>query len=149
MNNSVNDIRVIPVAAVSAAIFREGKVLLVRRGQAPAAGRWSLPGGHIEPGETARDAAARELREETGIEARLTGVADAVDVIRRAPSGAVSFHLVVVVYCGLWSRGEQRAGGDADAAGWYERSKLAQMDVTEGLVDAVTRAWARLQAEAP
>ncbi len=149
MNNSVNDVRVIPVAAVSAAIFRDEKVLLVRRGQVPAAGRWSLPGGHIEPGETARDAVARELREETGVEARLTGVADTVDVIRRAPTGAVSFHRVVVVYCGPWSRGEPRAGGDAAAAGWYEMSELAQMDVTEGLMDAVTRAWARLQAGPP
>jgi 8-oxo-dGTP diphosphatase len=146
MNNAVNDVRAIPRAAVSAAVFRDGKVLLVRRGRAPAAELWSLPGGHIEPGERAAEAVARELWEETGIAAHLGGIADAVDVIRRNPAGAVSFHTVVVVFCGLWARGEPKPGSDAEAAGWYDRSELARMNVTEGLPEAVSRAWARLQA---
>src|SRR5262249_19102285 len=92
MHNSSSSSDVIPRAAVSGAIFRGGQVLLVQRGRAPAKGLWSLPGGHIETGETAAEALVRELMEETGITARLDGVVDAVNVIKRDDDGAVIFH---------------------------------------------------------
>ena len=78
-----------PKLGVSAAIWRDGKVLLAQRGKEPLKGVWSLPGGSVEHGEEIRKAALRELKEETGVDAELFGVVDVADVIRRdatAPS---------------------------------------------------------------
>jgi 8-oxo-dGTP diphosphatase len=132
----------VPRAAVSAAIFLGSDVLLVQRGQPPAAGLWSLPGGHIEPGETAQDAIIRELGEETGVTAHFQGVSDVVDVIRRDSGGRVRFHRVIVVFCGVWLGGEAAAGSDAASADWYARDGLSALSTTSGLDRAVTKAWA-------
>jgi len=130
-----------PQAAVSGAIFRAGNVLLVQRAKAPALGLWSLPGGHIEAGELARDALQRELMEETGIEARLGGVADAVDVIDRDARGRVTFHRVVVVFHGLWSSGEPLAGSDVSAAVWQNPADIGLLPTTPGLQEVIRKAW--------
>jgi 8-oxo-dGTP diphosphatase len=136
-----------PRAAVSAAIFRDGQVLLIQRAKPPLEGLWSLPGGHIELGEPAQEAALRELREETGVTARLAGVADMVDVIGRDGSGGVLFHRVIVVFCGLWISGEARAASDASAAEWRDPGEIPGLCTTPGLHDVVRRAWLRLQAD--
>jgi 8-oxo-dGTP diphosphatase len=137
----------IPRAAVSGAIFRGEEVLLVRRARPPALGLWSLPGGHIEPGEAAADALLRELMEETSVEARLGGVADAVDVINRDASGAISFHRVIVVFYGEWAGGEPVPGSDVSAAEWRHPSEIPRLSVTPGLPDAVQHAWLRLVSD--
>jgi 8-oxo-dGTP diphosphatase len=137
-----------PRAAVSAAIFRERQVLLIRRSQPPLEGLWSLPGGHIELGEPAEEAARRELREETGVEARLAGIADTVDVIRRDESGAVMFHRVIVVFYGLWISGEPSAASDALAAEWRDPGQIPGLSTTPGLHDVVRRAWLRVRSDA-
>jgi ADP-ribose pyrophosphatase YjhB (NUDIX family) len=77
---------------------------------------WSLPGGHIEPGETASAAAVREVREETGVEAELAGLVDVHDVILRRDDGALLAHYLIAVYCGRWLAGEPMPGGDEIAA---------------------------------
>ncbi len=130
----------IPRAAVSAAIFRDGRVLLVKRGRAPAAGLWSLPGGHIEPGETAAAAVERELREETGISAKIDGVAAIKDVVQQNDRGDVIFHRVIIVFHGAWVSGEATAGDDAEAVAWVNRDRLKDLPVTEGLAEIIVRA---------
>ena len=137
MSQSSPDPANVPRAAVSAAIFRDGQVLLVQRRRAPSAGLWSLPGGHIEPGEAALDAVHRELREETAIAARIAGIAGVKDVIHRNDSGELLFHRVVIVFCGEWLSGQLKAGDDAAAAGWFDPSALAGLATTEGLDDIV------------
>lgn len=131
---------VIPRAAVSVAVFREGKILLVKRGRPPAIGLWSLPGGHIETGETALDAARRELHEETAIEAKILGVAGLKDVIERNDQGSVLFHRVITVFYGIWGRGEVKAGSDARHAAWQDPGRLDAMAVTEGLQEIIANA---------
>ena len=135
---------IVPRAAVSAAIFRDGRVLLVKRSRPPSAGMWSLPGGHIEPGETALDAVHRELREETAITARIAEIAGLRDVIHRNDSGELIFHRVVIVFCGDWLSGEPEAGDDAAAAGWYDPGALAGLATTEGLAEIVRSARLKL-----
>ena len=139
-----SDAAIVPRACVSAAIFREGRVLLVKRRHPPAAGVWSLPGGHIEPGETALDAVHRELREETAITARIAEIAGLRDVIHRNDSGELIFHRVVIVFCGDWLSGEPEAGDDAAAAGWYDPGALAGLATTEGLAEIVRSARLKL-----
>lgn len=92
--------------------FRGGEVLLIRRGRPPREGEWSLPGGKIEPGERAVEAALRELREETGVEARLVGLVDVVDGI----FPEAGRHYVLIDYLAVWMAGEPVAGDDAAEA---------------------------------
>jgi 8-oxo-dGTP diphosphatase len=146
MHSSSADPETMPRAAVSGAIFRGGRVLLVRRARPPALGLWSLPGGHIEAGETAAEALRRELMEETGITARLDGVADAVDVIRRNDEGAVIFHRVIVVFHGIWLSGEPRAASDVSAVMWRRLEEIAGLETTPGLAAVIERAGRRASA---
>ncbi|MDB5420907.1 MAG: phosphohydrolase [Brevundimonas sp.] len=87
------------------------EVLLIRRGKPPREGEWSLPGGRIERGEPVRDAALRELIEETGVEARLVGLIDVVDGLF-----GPDFHYVLIDYLAEWVSGEPVAGDDAAEA---------------------------------
>lgn len=131
---------VLPRAAVSAAIFREDKILLVKRRRPPAEGLWSLPGGHIETGEAALDAVRRELREETAIEARILGVAGIKDVVQQNDRGEVLFHRVIAVFYGIWEAGDIRAGSDARLAAWKDFDDLDALDLTEGLLGIIADA---------
>lgn len=101
-----------PVPAVGVICLRGDEVLLIRRGTPPRIGEWSLPGGRIESGERAADAALRELREETGVEARLTGLVDVVDGL--FPD--LGLHYVLIDFAAEWLAGEPVAGDDADEA---------------------------------
>jgi len=121
-----------PRPAASCAIFRDGEVLIAQRAKPPLAGVWSLPGGHIEPGETAREAAIRELAEETGVAADLKAIADVVDVIVRDDDGALRAHYVITVFFGLWLRGDARPGSDCLAVEWVDPEALAGRRMTQG-----------------
>ncbi|MDP3800618.1 NUDIX hydrolase [Brevundimonas sp.] len=98
-----------PVPAVGVVCLRGDTVLLIRRGRTPRQGEWSLPGGRIEPGERAVDAALRELREETGVEAEITGLIEVVDGL--FPEAGL--HYVLIDYAARWLSGEPVAAGDA------------------------------------
>ncbi len=107
-----------PIAGVGAIVRKGNQVLLIRRGQPPLYGEWSIPGGAIELGEGARDAARREVFEECGIEIEVGQVAEVVDIIQRDPDGRVRFHYVVADYAGTYRRGELKAASDALQALW-------------------------------
>lgn len=128
-----------PRAGVSAAIFRDGKVLLGQRSKPPLTGVWSLPGGHIEPGEKAIDAVRRELAEETGIEADIRGVADVVDVILHEDSGEIRAHYVITVFYGDWRSGEAIAGSDCMAIQWADPDELESLPLTQGAAEVIGR----------
>ena len=101
-----------PIPAVGVVCLRGDEVLLIRRGTPPRIGEWSLPGGRIEPGERAIDAALRELREETGAEARILGLVDVVDGL----FPEAGRHYVLIDYVAEWIRGEPIAVDDAAEA---------------------------------
>src|SRR5262252_3380581 len=105
-----------PKCGASAAVFRGEAVLLIVRAKGALKGLWSLPGGHIEAGETARAAATREVLEETGVEADIDALVDVHDVIVHAAGGELAAHYLIAVFRGRWQTGEPRAGSDASAA---------------------------------
>jgi 8-oxo-dGTP diphosphatase len=112
-----------------------GRLLLIKRGHEPEAGRWSLPGGRIEPGETDQQALVREVREETGLEVapgRLAG-----EVERPWPDGRV---LVIRDYAATVTGGTLAAGDDADDARWAGQRDLEELPLTSGLEEALY-AW--------
>lgn len=133
-----------PMLAVSTAVFRDGRVLLARRGRPPLAGIWSLPGGLVEPGERLAEAAAREVREETGVEAGIVGPAATVEVIRRDEAGGVARHFVVMSFAGRWIAGEPVATGEASEFAWVVPGAYDGRSMTEGLEDVIAKALAVL-----
>ena len=114
-----------PRPAAIAVVRRAGRFLLVRRGQPPDPGRWGFPGGKIEPGETAAEAAVRELAEETGVLAEALGAFDSVDVIRRNADGSLLYHYVLVAVACRWLSGEAVAADDAHEAEWFTLDEIA------------------------
>ena len=100
--------------------LRGREILLIKRGNPPRQGQWSLPGGRIEWGETSAAAALRELREETGVEAELLGLIDVVDgVMTSRETGLVTRHYIMVDYAARWLSGEPVAGDDAVEARFF------------------------------
>ena len=112
----------IPVPAVGVVCLKGDAVLLIRRGTPPRRGEWSLPGGRIEPGERLADAALRELREETGVEAKLIGLADVVDGL----FPEAGRHYVLIDYAAIWTGGEPVAGDDAAEAVFFPLEEALQ-----------------------
>lgn len=102
-----------PIPAVGVVCIRDDDVLLIRRGTPPRLGEWSLPGGRIEPGERAVDAALRELREETGVKAEIVGLIDVVDGLFPGR------HYVLIDFAARWTSGEPVAGDDAAEAAFF------------------------------
>ena len=128
------------VPAVGIVCFRGDEVLLIRRGQPPLKGAWSLPGGRIEFGERAADAALRELKEETSVEAELAGLVDVVDgIFTSRRSGETTRHYLLCDYAAHWVSGEPQAGDDAAAAAFVASDKLPALelwDETQRIIDA-------------
>ena len=114
-----------PVPAVGVVCLRGDSVLLIRRGTPPRQGEWSLPGGRIEPGERAVEAALRELHEETGVEAKITGLIDVVDGL----FPEAGRHYVLIDYAARWVSGEPVAGDDALEA------RFVALDEVESLIE--------------
>jgi ADP-ribose pyrophosphatase YjhB (NUDIX family) len=131
-----------PRVGVGAVVLHGGRVLLVRRGGNPSPGKWSLPGGLVELGETTADAIRRELREECAIEVELVDVCGVIDRVVRDREGRVHYHYVLVDYLAVAASDEVCAGDDAAEARWVEIGRVPELDVTDGLMDMIERALA-------
>ncbi|MGH7331524.1 MAG: NUDIX hydrolase [Candidatus Rokuibacteriota bacterium] len=137
-----------PRVGVGAVVLHEGRVLLVKRGRPPALGKWSLPGGLVDLGETTSAAARREVAEECGIEVRLAGIAGVVDRVTRDEAGRVRYHYVLIDYLAYAESDTVTAGSDAAEARWVPAEHVHTLDATEGLVDMIRRAQALARGEA-
>ena len=113
-----------PRLAVGAAVFKEDKVLLVRRAKPPAMGYWAIPGGSVELGETLQEAAEREILEETGIRIRAKEPFYTFQVIDRDEKDRVRYHYVIVDLTAEYVEGEPEPGDDASGARWFSRRDL-------------------------
>lgn len=133
-----------PRAAASAAIFRGSRVLIAERGAGPMRGMWSLPGGKIEPGETAAAAAIREIKEETGLDVALAGLIDLHEVIRKKSAGDVQLHYIIAVHFGTCATGEPRAATDISDARFVTLAELPAYRLTDGAMRFINEAYRRL-----
>lgn len=127
-----------PRVAVGAIVFKDGRVLLVRRGQAPAKGQWAIPGGSVRLGETLQQAAEREILEETGIIIRAKTPVLTFDTIERDEDGRVRFHYVIVDLAAEYISGSPVAGDDADEVRWVAPEELSELLVNPRTLNLLT-----------
>ncbi len=120
-----------PVLGVSVLVQDGGRVLLVKRGRPPLQGLWSLPGGHVEGGEKLTQAAAREVREETGVEVGDLRQIDIAEIIGRDDAGGVAWHFVLVVFAGPPVSGTAVAGDDAAEVRWVGPEEFDGLQMTD------------------
>lgn len=123
-----------PLPAVSIALVDGDRVLLVRRGRAPAKGLYAFPGGRVEQGETLERAVRRELLEETGLAAGAVDLVETLDIEREGSGASFRLHVFTARYLG----GAAVAGDDADEAGWFSLAEMTSLPVIPSVV-AVAR----------
>jgi len=129
-----------PVPAVSALVFRDGAVLLVKRRDEPGRGQWSPPGGSVEVGETVEQAAAREALEETGVIARPDRVLDLRNVLLRDGRGTVQWHYVLFAVLCEYVSGEPFPASDAENARFILLKDLVEYELTPTAREALEAA---------
>jgi 8-oxo-dGTP diphosphatase len=133
-----------PFLAVSAAIYREGRVLLVQRARAPGQGLFSLPGGVVEAGETLAEAVAREVLEETGLTVDPVRLAGHREAIVRDADGRVERHFVILAFACRWRAGEAAPSDEVAEARWVKPDEIADLKTTSGLADIIAAAMKHL-----
>jgi len=129
-----------PYVGVGAVIVHEGRVVLVKRRYEPLAGKWSIPGGAVEIGETLEACVAREMLEETGFEVEVGPVIEVLDRITHDDASRVLYHFVLVDYLCWPIGGELRAGTDVAEAVLVDPSELGEYELTEKAVAVIERA---------
>ena len=129
-----------PFLAVSAAIFRDSKVLIVRRARKPALNLYTLPGGTVEVGEQLADAVIREVREETALDIEPVALAGHREAIMRDKAGQVERHFVILCFASRWLKGEPILNHELDDARWIDPTGLSAYKTTEGLAEIVAAA---------
>lgn len=136
-----------PYLAVSAAIFRDGKVLIVRRASAPAQGLYTLPGGVVEIGESLRAAVIREVREETAIAIEPVALVGEREVIVHDSNGHVERHFVILAFAARWIAGEVLLNEELVEAEWMRPRDLENLPTTEGLAGIIAAAQALIAGQ--
>ncbi len=135
-----------PFLAVSAAIFREGRVLIVRRARPPAHGIYTLPGGGVELGETLEEAVIREVQEETALDVEPVALAGYRQAIARDADGRIERHFVILPFAARWLAGEVSLNEELAEAHWLKPTELSGLKTTDGLAEIVATANERIAA---
>ncbi len=136
-----------PLVGVGAVIVADNRVLLIRRGQAPLLGEWSLPGGVLECGETLREAAIREAREETGLVVEVADMLGVYERVIRSDDGRVRYHYVLIDFLCHSVAGELKAASDAAEVGWFTREQLPALSLAYDASDVVIKGLNLADAE--
>lgn len=129
-----------PIVAVGAVVLDEDRVLLVKRGQEPLKGAWSLPGGVVEIGETLEAALVREVLEETGLRVEVGPVVEVLDRVQADIDGRVEFHYVIIDYLCRALTIVPIHGSDADDARWLSIADLEATGITPKAVEVIRKA---------
>jgi ADP-ribose pyrophosphatase YjhB (NUDIX family) len=134
-----------PILAVSAAIMRDGKVLIIRRAAGLATGIYTLPGGVVEAGETLTEAVIREVHEETGLSIEPVTLAGYREMIVRDNQGKIARHFVIACFAARWLSGEPVPDlSEISEATWRHPDELSSLKTTQGLQEIVAEAMAKL-----
>jgi 8-oxo-dGTP diphosphatase len=133
-----------PQLAVSAAIFRDDKILLVRRAGSPAKGFYSLPGGRVEFGETLHAALHREIGEETGLRIEILDLAGWREVV---PGAAGGCHYLIMSFAARWTFGDPVLNDELDDFRWLAPDALGDLKITTGLEEIIQSARRLLGAQ--
>jgi len=122
-----------PIVGIGAVIIDEGKMILVRRGVEPGKGKWSIPGGLVELGETVRDAVVREAKEETGLDVEIVvdKPLDAFDNIDIDEEGGFRYHYVLIQFLTRPKGGTLKPSSDAVDAKWLSLEEVDKYDLTK------------------
>jgi 8-oxo-dGTP diphosphatase len=132
-----------PLVGIGAIIIENHRVLLIKRGQPPLKGEWSIPGGMLELGETVREAAIREAREETGLTVEPGELLGVFDRVIRDEKGLVRYHYVLIDYLCRRISGEVLPAGDADDAQWFTQEEAANLPLAKDTAEVIRRGFAR------
>ena len=135
-----------PYLAVSAAIIRDGRVLVTQRARGPGIGIWSMPGGVVEAGETLIEALIREIKEETSLTIEPVALAGHREVVVRDGQGRASRHFVILCFASRWIAGEPRLNEELSDARWLRPEELSTLKTTDGLAEIVAQAFERMEA---
>ena len=130
-----------PIVSVGAVVIDGDRVLLVKRGQEPLKGRWSLPGGVVEAGEELHAAVVREVREETCLDVRVGPVVEVLDRISWDEAGRVEYHYVIIDYLCDAVGGSLVCASDAEDARWVARGDLAGYELTTKVAEVIARTF--------
>jgi 8-oxo-dGTP diphosphatase len=131
-----------PQLAVSAAIFRDGRILLVRRARAPGKGLYSLPGGRVEFGESLHQALHREVDEETALKIEIVDLAGWREVLPGTGGGG---HYLIMSFAARWIAGEPMLNDEHDDFSWLAPETIGDLGVTGGLQQVIQSAWRLLR----
>jgi 8-oxo-dGTP diphosphatase len=134
-----------PFLAVSATIYRDGRVLLARRAHAPGRDLFSLPGGVVEAGETLAEAITREVMEETGLTVEPVQLAGHREVILRDADGRVERHFVILSFACRWIAGEAGTSDEVAETRWVAPDEIADLKTTSGLAEIIAAALVHLR----
>jgi 8-oxo-dGTP diphosphatase len=126
-----------PLVGVGAIIIEDGRVLLVKRGHPPLAGEWSIPGGVLEVGETLREAAIREAREETCLRVEPADLLGVYDRVSRDDDGGTVYHYVLIDFLCRRVWGEARAADDADEVRWFTLEEAGELALPEDTAEVI------------
>jgi len=119
-----------PIVGVGAIILRDSEILLEKRGNRPAQGQWTIPGGVVEVGESLEHALARETKEETGLDVESDELIDVVDQVHLDKENQIEYHYVIIDYVVKVKVGEPRPGSDANALKWVSLNEVEGYDLT-------------------
>lgn len=131
-----------PIIGVGGIIIHQDRVLLIRRGKEPSYGKWSVPGGMVNLGETLKDAVKREVLEETGLEVEPLKQIEVFERVIRDSDDRVQYHYVLVDFVCRYVSGEAKAGDDALETRWVIPEDISEYIMTTGTADVIKKAFA-------
>jgi 8-oxo-dGTP diphosphatase len=121
-----------PIVGAGAVVHSRGRVLLVKRKNPPNQGKWALPGGLVELGETSQEAAVREILEETGLRVRVEGLLDVQSDLHRDARSRLEYHYVLVDYLAEPIGGRLKLNAESYASGWFNGPQTRRLTMSEG-----------------